>query len=38
MDTTTYYTLLENLIWILAVAAAGIGVVYIFVKPSEKKQ
>jgi hypothetical protein len=38
MDTTSFFTMLQDLVWILAMAAAGIGVVYILVKPEEKKQ
>jgi hypothetical protein len=37
MDTSSFFTLLQDLVWILAMVGAGIGVVYILVKPEEKK-
>lgn len=37
MDTTSFFNLLTDLTWVLAMIAAGIGVVYILVKPEEKK-
>jgi hypothetical protein len=37
MDTSSFYNLLIDLSWILAMVAAGLGVVYIFVKPEEKQ-
>lgn len=37
MDLSSFYNLLVDLSWILATVAAGLGVVYIFVKP-EKNQ
>lgn len=37
MDTSSFFTLLQELVWILAMVGAGIGVVYILVKPEEKK-
>jgi len=37
MDTSSFFTLLTDLVWVLAMVAAGIGVVYILVKPDEKK-
>ncbi len=36
MDISTFYTLLYDLSWILALAAAGLGFVYVFLKPEEK--
>ncbi len=37
MDTSSFFTLLTDLAWVLAVVAAGIGIIYILVKPGEKK-
>ncbi len=36
MDISTFYTLLNDLSWILALAAAGLGFIYVFLKPEEK--
>jgi hypothetical protein len=37
MDNTAFYMLLNNLSWILAIVTAGLGFLYVFVKPEEKK-
>jgi hypothetical protein len=37
MDLTSFYNLLTELSWILAMVAAGLGVIYIFVQPEEKQ-
>lgn len=37
MDTSGFYSILVDLSWILAMVAVGLGIVYIFVKPEEKK-
>jgi len=37
MDNIAFYTLLNNLSWILAIVTAGLGFLYVFVKPEEKK-
>jgi hypothetical protein len=37
MDLSSFYNMLIDLSWILAMLAAGLGVVYIFVKPEEKQ-
>ena len=37
MDATAFYGLLGNLSWILAMLALGLGVLYVFVRPEEKK-
>ena len=37
MDNTAFYTLLNNLSWILAIVTAGLGFLYVFVKSEEKK-
>jgi hypothetical protein len=37
MDISSFYSILINLSWILAMVAAGLGVVYILVKPEEKQ-
>jgi hypothetical protein len=36
MDIGTFYTLLYDLSWILALAAVGLGFIYVFLKPEEK--
>jgi hypothetical protein len=36
MDISTFYTLLYELSWILPLAAAGLGFLYIFLKPEVK--
>jgi hypothetical protein len=35
MDTSTLFSILTELSWILAIVAAGLGVVYILVKPED---
>ncbi len=37
MDINAFYSLLNNLTWILAIVAAGLGFLYVFVKPEEKR-
>jgi len=37
MDTSTFFSILTELSWILAIVAAGLGVVYILVKPEDKQ-
>jgi hypothetical protein len=37
MDISSFYSILINISWILAMVAAGLGVVYILVKPEEKQ-
>jgi len=37
MDLTSFYTILTDISWILAVVAAGLGVVYIIAKPEEEQ-
>jgi hypothetical protein len=37
MDISTFYSLLTDLSWILALAAAGLGFLYVFLKPEEKQ-
>jgi hypothetical protein len=37
MDISSFYSILTDLSWILALAAAGLGFLYIFLKPDEKQ-
>jgi hypothetical protein len=37
MDNNAFYALLNNLSWIIAMVTAGLGFIYVFVKPEEKK-
>ncbi len=38
MDINSYYTILIDLAWILPMIVLVLGVVYILIKPEEKKQ
>ena len=38
MDAAAFYGLLETLSWVLAMLALGLGVLYVFVRPEEKKK
>ncbi len=38
MDATAFYGLLGTLSWVLAMLALGLGVLYVFVRPEEKKK
>jgi hypothetical protein len=37
MDVNAFFGLLSNLSWVLAMLALGLGFLYVFVKPQEKK-
>ena len=37
MDANDFFNLLGNLSWVLAMLALGLGFLYVFVKPQEKK-
>jgi hypothetical protein len=37
MDIGAFYTLLNNLSWILAILAAGLGFIYVLLKPEDKQ-
>jgi len=37
MDISSFYSILTNLSWILALAAAGLGFLYIYLKPEDKQ-
>jgi len=36
MDISAFYNVLYYLSWILALAAAGLGFIYVFLKPEDK--
>jgi hypothetical protein len=37
MDISSFYSILTSLSWILALAAAGLGFLYIYLKPEDKQ-
>ena len=37
MDTSAFFGFLDQLSWILAMIGLGLGFLYVFIKPNEKK-